>query len=402
MEEFEGLKRKIQIMGDIPEDWIPTNIYIDKKGTHYEIPWLLPGHGSESYEIKDLLRIYRPANGKEETISGKVRVEYTIDYATNEIVCAEPLPESWIEKNDYKDNTLGTIYIVIRPDTYPENKKTKLNLFGSIKNPLDPFSVGGKKLQNASFDVKPTKVLRTVVVGAVALTLLSGCFSVIETGERGVVLRFGEYKYTMNEGLNFKAPLIDSVYKLQVRDRSYNSDVEVSSKDMQTIKISSALVYSLDSQKVGDIYRRYGNNIETTIIKPTVAEIINSTIAQYPIEEFIGKRDEISQKILGTLKTRLSDIGIDIKSFLITNHDFSDDYNKAIEQKKIAEQAAITAEYNKQKAQLDSEANKYRQEGLSKYVLMEKFLDKWDGHMPKVMTSSDSNMSMILDAQDLK
>lgn len=246
---------------------------------------------------------------------------------------------------------------------------------------------------------KIAKIVSGIIIAFIAIM---SSFSIIETGERGVVLRLGEYKYTMNEGLNFKAPFIDSVYKMQIRDRSYNSDVEVSSKDMQTIKISSSLVYSLDSQKVGDIYRRYGNNIESTIIKPTVAEVINATIAQYPIEEFVSKRDEISKKIMGTIRTRLSDIGIDIKSFLITNHDFSDDYNKAIEQKKIAEQAAITAEYNKQKAQLDSEANKYRNEGLSKYVLMEKFLDKWDGHMPKVLTGNDGNMSMILNTEDTK
>lgn len=246
------------------------------------------------------------------------------------------------------------------------------------------------------------KIAKIVSGVFIAFIAIMSSFSIIETGERGVVLRLGEYKYTMNEGLNFKAPFIDSVYKMQIRDRSYNSDVEVSSKDMQTIKISSSLVYSLDSQKVGDIYRRYGNNIESTIIKPTVAEVINATIAQYPIEEFVSKRDEISKRIMGTIQTRLSDIGIDIKSFLITNHDFSDDYNKAIEQKKIAEQAAITAEYNKQKAQLDSEANKYRNEGLSKYVLREKFLDKWDGHMPKVLTGNDGNMSMILNTEDTK
>lgn len=246
------------------------------------------------------------------------------------------------------------------------------------------------------------KIAKIVSGVFIAFIAIMSSFSIIETGERGVVLRLGEYKYTMNEGLNFKAPFIDSVYKMQIRDRSYNSDVEVSSKDMQTIKISSSLVYSLDSQKVGDIYRRYGNNIESTIIKPTVAEVINATIAQYPIEEFVSKRDEISKRIMGTIQTRLSDIGIDIKSFLITNHDFSDDYNKAIEQKKIAEQAAITAEYNKQKAQLDSEANKYRNEGLSKYVLMEKFLDKWDGHMPKVLTGNNGNMSMILNTEDTK
>lgn len=276
------------------------------------------------------------------------------------------------------------------PEYVPKNEEGYINTIQKGKDFM---------MNNNGNLPKIAKIASGVIIAFIAIM---SSFSIIETGERGVVLRLGEYKYTMNEGLNFKAPFIDSVYKMQIRDRSYNSDVEVSSKDMQTIKISSSLVYSLDSQKVGDIYRRYGNNIESTIIKPTVAEVINATIAQYPIEEFVSKRDEISKKIMGTTQTRLSDIGIDIKSFLITNHDFSDDYNKAIEQKKIAEQAAITAEYNKQKAQLDSEANKYRNEGLSKYVLMEKFLDKWDGHMPKVLTGSDGNMSMILNTEDTK
>ena len=276
------------------------------------------------------------------------------------------------------------------PEYVPKNEEEYINTIQKEKDFM---------MNNNGNLPKIAKIASGVIIAFIAIM---SSFSIIETGERGVVLRLGEYKYTMNEGLNFKAPFIDSVYKMQIRDRSYNSDVEVSSKDMQTIKISSSLVYSLDSQKVGDIYRRYGNNIESTIIKPTVAEVINATIAQYPIEEFVSKRDEISKKIMGTTQTRLSDIGIDIKSFLITNHDFSDDYNKAIEQKKIAEQAAITAEYNKQKAQLDSEANKYRNEGLSKYVLMEKFLDKWDGHMPKVLTGSDGNMSMILNTEDTK
>lgn len=276
------------------------------------------------------------------------------------------------------------------PEYVPKNEEKYINTIQKGKDFMMNNNVNLPKI---------AKIASGVIIVFIAIM---SSFSIIETGERGVVLRLGEYKYTMNEGLNFKAPFIDSVYKMQIRDRSYNSDVEVSSKDMQTIKISSSLVYSLDSQKVGDIYRRYGNNIESTIIKPTVAEVINATIAQYPIEEFVSKRDEISKKIMGTTQTRLSDIGIDIKSFLITNHDFSDDYNKAIEQKKIAEQAAITAEYNKQKAQLDSEANKYRNEGLSKYVLMEKFLDKWDGHMPKVLTGSDGNMSMILNTEDTK
>lgn len=385
----------LKTFNHMPEIMIPTKVLWEGGKTIYKIPWLTSHPVNE--EVKKSLHIYEI-----DILDERNEVEYVID--GENLVCQKILEKSEIEYVTTNGYSEGSVLISRKAKTISLLERNFDDLFESPedKEEMKPFLEAQKKWRNRNMPTNPAKVFGTVIGAGLAIALITGCFSIIETGERGVVLRFGEYKYTMNEGLNFKAPFIDSVYKLQVRDRSYNSDVEVSSKDMQTIKISSALVYSLDTQKVGDIYRRYGNNIESTIIKPTVAEIINSTIAQYPIEEFVSKRDEISQKIMSTLKTRMSDIGIDIKSFLITNHDFSDDYNKAIEQKKIAEQAAITAEYNKQKAQLDSEANKYRQEGLSKYVLMEKFLDKWDGHMPKVLTSGDSNMSMILDAQDLK
>ena len=56
-----------------------------------------------------------------------------------------------------------------------------------------------------------------IVIGIVILFQVAySAFYTIKPGERGVVLRFGEYSKTAPPGLNFKLPLIDEVYKVDI------------------------------------------------------------------------------------------------------------------------------------------------------------------------------------------
>ena len=236
-----------------------------------------------------------------------------------------------------------------------------------------------RKLQNT---------LLLIIFGAVLLILSALSFTIIDTGERGVVLRMGEYRYVMSEGINFKVPLMDRVIKMSVRDTTYNSKLEVSSKDMQTIQVENTLIYTLNPDKLGQIYKVYGTNYVDTVIKPTLAEVTNAVIAAYPIETFVEKRAEISQKISDAFVLKTQDSGIVVKSLLITNHDFSDEYNKAIEAKKVAEQGALKAKYDLEKTRLDAEAQTLKQKSLNAMVLQEKAIDKWDGKLPQYMGNS--------------
>lgn len=226
-----------------------------------------------------------------------------------------------------------------------------------------------------------TIVISIVVISLIFLGLLP--FKIIDTGERGVTLRMGRYAGIMSEGLNFKLPLIDKVVKMNIRDVNYAVETEVSSRDMQSIKVDVSLLYSLDPQSVGTVYQKYGTGYEATLIKPTLMEITNSVIANYPIEEFVEKRTEISNKINQAFVAKTANSGIVVKSLLITNHDFSDEYNKAIENKKVAEQGALKAKYDLDRVTLEAEAQLQKQKSLSPLVLQEKAIDKWDGKLPQ-------------------
>ena len=229
------------------------------------------------------------------------------------------------------------------------------------------------------------KVGSGFMVGIIFIIVLTTAFTIIDTGERGVVLRLGEFKYIMNEGINFKLPFIDRVITMSIRDVTYNSKAEVSSKDMQTIQVDTTLIYSLDPNKLGDVYKTYGTNIQNVVIKPTMAEVVNAVVAEYNIESFVEKRAEISKRISDAFVLKIQNTGINVKSLLITNHDFSDEYDKAIEAKKVAEQGALKAKYDLEKTRLDAEAQTLKQKSLNEMVLQEKAIDKWDGHLPTYM-----------------
>ena len=216
-----------------------------------------------------------------------------------------------------------------------------------------------------------------------ALSIALGSWTIIETGEKGVVLRLGKYSETLSEGLNFKIPIVDKVVKLNIRDVNLSVEAEVSSGDMQTIKVQTSLIYALEPNSVGKIYQKYNVNYENILLKPLLLESINSVVANYPIESFVEKRAEISSKINSSFSEQVAGTGIKVKSLLITNHDFSDDFNKAIEDKKIAEQGALTAKFTLERMKLEAEAQKVKQASLSPLVLQEMAINKWNGQLPQ-------------------
>ncbi|MDR2840317.1 MAG: prohibitin family protein [Paludibacter sp.] len=234
-------------------------------------------------------------------------------------------------------------------------------------------------------------ISKYVIIGLITIFLIiifSSSFYTIDTGERGVVLRFGSLQSIANEGLNVKVPFIDRVETLSVRDKKLSVNIAVSSSDIQTITVEVGVVFALDPNKVGQLYQRYGTIIEETLLRPALSEKINSIIAEYPIEKFVEKRAEISNRINVAFSSQVVGSGIIVKDLLIVNHDFSDEFNKAIEDKKIAEQGSLAAKFTLERMKLEAEAQRIKQASLSPMVLQEMAINKWDGKLPTYFSGS--------------
>ena len=223
-------------------------------------------------------------------------------------------------------------------------------------------------------------VLAVCILALIVLVFAS--VTTINTGERGVVTRLGKLSGVQSEGLNFKIPFVDSVTKMSIREQNFPLKMEVSSKDMQTIAVEVSLIYSVDPALVGHLYQRFGEGYQDIVVRPTLAEVTNAIVAEYPIETFVERRAEISQRINEAFVEKVNGSGLKVQSLLITNHDFSDEFNHSIEAKKVAEQQALKAKYDLDRVKLEAQAQNEKNKSLTPTVLQELFIEKWDGKLP--------------------
>lgn len=261
-----------------------------------------------------------------------------------------------------------------------------------------------------------------IACGVLALTCVLAGLSgyTVETGEVAVLSQFGKVYGTAEEGMHFRLPLIQTYTKLIVRNTNYDfNQMSVSTKDMQSILLD--LKIQLTIKDAENVYKAFKTRYEEDLIRPRVNEIVQASISKYTIEEFISKRQELSTLVFKELQDEFIKYGFEVTNVSIVNHDFSLEYEKAVEAKKIAEQKVETAQFEQEKLKVEAEkrieleqleqekriveaenkiklatyeyqerelrakANKIEAESLSPNLLKKMEIEKWDGKLPQVV-----------------
>lgn len=236
------------------------------------------------------------------------------------------------------------------------------------------------------------------------LILLAGLiifrpFTIVNAGQRGVVMRFGQVQDTvLGEGIHFIFPVVTSVKKLNVRVQKSSFQSDAASKDLQRITTELAVNWHIEPSKVNRVFQNIGDedNIVTGIITPAVSEVLKAATAKKTAEEIITKRTTLKEEIDTHLATRLADYGVIVDDVSLVNFSFSPEFSKAIESKQIAEQEAKQASFIAQKATQEAQADINRAKGqaeaqrlqrltLTPELLQKQAIEKWDGRFPMVM-----------------
>jgi len=256
--------------------------------------------------------------------------------------------------------------------------------------------------QKSIFEYPAVKIVRTVIIILIVFMLLWGSFFIVGPGEKGVIFNsfIGIKDKTYDEGLHFKLPLFETPYRFEVRTRIFRDEASAASKDLQVVSTEVALNYHLNKENVNDLFKNIGANYEERIIDPSIQEIVKSITAKHIAEELITKREIIKEEIKNSLKDRLAKSYVILDDLSITNFDFSDEFNKAIEAKVTAEQNALKEQNNLQviKFQAQQKIEQAKGEAESIRIVNEellkspKYIDyltiqKWDGKMPLALGS---------------
>lgn len=248
-------------------------------------------------------------------------------------------------------------------------------------------------------NVNIKKIVGLSFAGIVGLFVLLGSWTIVSPGEKGIVIRLGSVSRVLDEGFNFKLPLVETVKKVDVRVQKSEVGAEAASKDLQNVSAVIALNYQLDGKSVGSLYQQVGLDYEAKIIAPSLQESVKSATAGYTAEELITKREMVKAEMKKNLTERLSKHNISVTEVNIVNFDFSKSFNAAIEAKVTAEQEALAsknkleqikyeAEQRIVQSKAEAEAIRIQADALkeNKGLIELEAVKKWNGILPQYMT----------------
>lgn len=247
------------------------------------------------------------------------------------------------------------------------------------------------------------KVTKKSFLSLFCLLLIGfGCFTNIGANRVGIVynpFKGGIQSYTLGQGYKTKSPLT-KIYKIntEVQELTFKN-ISVQTNDSQFVNAIIKAQVKIDSNKAFEYFSKYKDkNLEdiSGLLSSTMQKQLETITTQYNIMDVLGaKRDEIVNKSLDLIQKELIKDGISVLRITLVDTDAGEQIEKAIANEAVAKKEAETAEYKKQKAQLEGEAkvieaqkekeaNELISKTLTDELLMEQFIEKWDGKLPTV------------------
>lgn len=200
-------------------------------------------------------------------------------------------------------------------------------------------------------------ILSAISLGV--LIIVPGSIHQIDAGQVAVVKVWGDAKEVKSAGIHYDF-WISTKYELyDAKVQQINTVTSAYSSDAQPMTLELVVQYQIQTDKVIEISKNYGdlkmleNRIETVSMNAT-----KSVLAQKQAMNIIETRQTISSAVEEAIKTAINDdYYVNIITAVLTDIDFSDAFEKAVEDKMIAEQEKLKAQYENEKAIAKAEAD---------------------------------------------
>jgi regulator of protease activity HflC (stomatin/prohibitin superfamily) len=238
----------------------------------------------------------------------------------------------------------------------------------------------------------------------VAVTIVSCSATTVDTGHRGIKVRFGQVVGEgLPEGLYFVNPFTTHIAQMDTRILKWEANTQAYTKDVQQADVHFTLTYRLDPSKAHIVYREVGEDWAGKLVGQVVNEQVKRVFGQYEAVRLIEARDEAARTIESDIRETLAQRSILVNGFQLTNIDYTAEFERAVEATVVAVQNAI-AEQNrtvqieqqaKQKvisAEAEATSMKIRANALEanpKLVEWEA-VQKWDGKLPQYMLGGNT------------
>ncbi len=204
--------------------------------------------------------------------------------------------------------------------------------------------------------MEPALILTAAIFVFLIVTVAKGVRQVPQ-GNKWVVQRLGKYYTSLNPGLNFVIPYIDSIaYKVTTKDIVLDiPSQEVITKDNAVIMTNAVAYINIVSPEKAV----YGVEDYIIAIQTLVQTSLRSIVGEMSLDDALSSRDHIKAKLKAAISDDIADWGITLKTVEIQDINPSGTMQAAMEEQAAAERArratVTRADGDKQAAILKAE-----------------------------------------------
>lgn len=193
----------------------------------------------------------------------------------------------------------------------------------------------------------PVFSIALAIVLALALAVVPLSIHIVNTGEVAVVKHMGEAKDVKSAGMHFDLWFITQYDYYDSKVQNVEITTSAYSSDAQTMDIAMTLQYQISTENAIDIAKQYGSlDALQSRIEAIAVEKTKSVLSSYKAMDIISDRASMSPKVEESIINAITDeYFVTVSTVVLTNIDFSDAFEKAVEEKMIAEQKKLQAEY---------------------------------------------------------
>ena len=204
----------------------------------------------------------------------------------------------------------------------------------------------GVKKQRASGKF-PSSLKTLALVFALVLVIVPFSIHIVNTGEVAVVKLMGEAKDVKTAGMHFDFWLLNQYDYYDAKVQNVEIKTSAYSSDAQTMDIAMTLQYQISTENAIEIAKQYGNlDALQNRIEAIAVEKTKSVLSSYKAMDIISDRASMSPKVEEVIINAITDeYFVNVSTVVLTNIDFSTAFEKAVEEKMIAEQKKLQAEY---------------------------------------------------------
>ncbi|MBI3367192.1 MAG: band 7 protein [Burkholderiales bacterium] len=209
--------------------------------------------------------------------------------------------------------------------------------------PLFPRSTPSERNPHQHF----AWLARNTVLAVAALVTLVWLWPLrtVPTGHRGVITVGGAIRNIEAEGFALLWPWQTlAIFNIRAEEATVEN-AEGSTSDTQPVKVSLTVRYSIQTDRVAEVFEKYSHDGNlASYVQTATQEIFKAVTARYNAPDLIAKRAAVSGDIVNALRSKLAIYGAQVINVDMRNFSFSKDYMDAINAKVTQDQLRLAAE----------------------------------------------------------